>query len=100
MKKRVILLAGVFGIGLGVAVIAGRPDRPPSGPTVIADHLTAPEGALSPVGPADLLLQPSHNRPVEATVAAPPSGAPANYVYWEVGDPGVWATPARFSGSR
>lgn len=99
MKKRVILLAGVFGVGLGLAVIAGRPDRPPAD-TTVADPLTAPAGTLSPVGPVALLVPPSQDRRLEQTPAAPPSGAPANYVYWEVGDPGVWATPARFSGSR
>lgn len=109
MKKRVILLAGVVGVGLGLAVIAGRPDRPPSGTTVITDDASAfegalmplaAEGALTPIGPADLLIASSTNQRAEQTSAAAPSGAPAEYVYWEIGDPGVWGTPVPFSGSR
>ncbi len=100
MKNRIILLAGAAGVGLGALTLIDGPERPSKGLVVVAASAISPEQQPQALAPSGSTPMPS---PAQATVqtedaaSAELSSAPANYTYWEGGDPGVWGTPAEFS---
>ena len=100
MRGRILVLAGAIGAGIGMLALVDRPERPATGTVIVTSRTAPPQQTIPSQASVPPGAPPNAVPSVEAAVAEPPSGAPANYAYWEGSDAGVWSAPAQFSPAR